>query len=138
MVAEGWIRSRDARDPDFGLTRPEAGSLSKSTTVHVAKDFTPFVAGRYKSDGPGSGEALREIIVDALATYSKVRIDFDGIGMAPTSFLEEVFGGLARHMAEADEPASLVRARIEVVCSERPVICTQALRFFDDAAKREP
>nr|WP_283816719.1 STAS-like domain-containing protein [Phenylobacterium glaciei] len=78
---------------------------------------------------------MREILAAALASNDKVRIDFDGTAMAPASFLEEVFGGLARDAGENDEAIGRVRARIEVVCNERPVVCTQALRYFDEAKR---
>lgn len=66
-------------------------------TIEIAKDFTPFPAGRYEKDGPYTGEGFRKrILVPALKQYDSVEIILDGTIGYGSSFLEETFGGLIR------------------------------------------
>ena len=66
-------------------------------TREIAKDFTPFPAGRYEKDGPYTGEGFRKrILVPALKQYDSVEIILDGTIGYGSSFLEETFGGLIR------------------------------------------
>lgn len=72
------------------------------TTFKVAEQFSRFPGGRYKSDGPGSGEAFRDDFLvpelgRAMAADGILVLVLDGVAGLPTSFLEEAFGGLLRH-----------------------------------------
>lgn len=65
--------------------------------IDIAADFTRFPAGRYRSDGPFSGERFREdLLVPAMAGGRPVVIKLDGAMGFGSSFLEEAFGGLVR------------------------------------------
>lgn len=65
--------------------------------INVARDFTRFPAGRYKSLGKGSGEEFRDkFLVPALKAGHHTVIELDGTTGYPPSFLEEAFGGLVR------------------------------------------
>lgn len=65
--------------------------------LSIARDFTRHPAGRYRSDGPYSGEQFRDdFLVPAMETGDKVKIDLDGVRGFGSSFLEEAFGGLVR------------------------------------------
>ena len=65
--------------------------------IWIAKDFSRFPAGRFRSDGPFSGEAFREDHLVPAFTHSKpVTIHLDGVEGYPSSFLDEAFGGLVR------------------------------------------
>lgn len=69
--------------------------------LKVAKEFSPDLGGRYKKDGPWSGEAFRNAkLLDrvevALRRGEVLHVNFDGVEGTPTSFLEEAFGGLLR------------------------------------------
>ncbi len=66
-------------------------------TIDVAKDFSPFPAGRLITDGPFSGARFRdEYLVPALRDNDAVEIILDGAKGYGSSFLEEAFGGLVR------------------------------------------
>lgn len=66
--------------------------------IDIAKDFSPFVAGRYRTDGPWSGQRfLEEQLLPALKTGAKVCVKLDGTLGLGSSFLEEAFGGLVRN-----------------------------------------
>jgi hypothetical protein len=69
--------------------------------ISIAQDFSPFPGGRYRADGPFSGEKFRDDIllpalVDAEKNGSRVIVILDGAVGYSSSFLEEVFGGLVR------------------------------------------
>ncbi|WP_082560820.1 STAS-like domain-containing protein [Caulobacter sp. Root487D2Y] len=71
------------------------------TEVHVAEVFSPFLGGRYRDDGPWSGEEFRDDLLlprleEAFASHSQLVIILDGVAGVPSSFLEEAFGGLLR------------------------------------------
>lgn len=67
--------------------------------INLAKDFSPNPFGRYKSDGPNSGERFRELLITKLNQCQKehdmlhVYIDDVNIGIG-SSFLDEGFAGL--------------------------------------------
>lgn len=67
----------------------------------VANDFYRRPLGRYKSQGTYTGEAFREDLLlpklKNLSDHEKFLIDFTGVTMNGSSFLEEAFGGLVRN-----------------------------------------
>lgn len=66
-------------------------------TISVAKQFSETPAGRYRSDGPYSGEVFREdFLYPALRSNELVEVNLDGTLGYGSSFLEESFGGLVR------------------------------------------
>ncbi len=65
------------------------------------RDFSITPGSRYKDEGDFSGEEFRERFLEpsfekALEIRKKILIDLDGTIGYGTSWLEEVFGGLAR------------------------------------------
>lgn len=66
--------------------------------IRVADNFSRTPAGRYRTDGPWSGEAFREDhLAPALGDADqKVVVYLDGVEGYGSSFLEEAFGGLVR------------------------------------------
>ncbi|MDQ7251023.1 STAS-like domain-containing protein [Dongia sedimenti] len=66
--------------------------------IDVATAFSPYPAGRFRTDGPFSGEEFREkTLVPALAQGGPVVVRLAGTKGYGSSFLEEAFGGLVRH-----------------------------------------
>lgn len=70
------------------------------TIIRVA-DYARSPGGRFRSDGPYSGEWFREEIVkpalaNAISAGEKLEIELDGTSGYGSSFLEECFGGLIR------------------------------------------
>lgn len=72
--------------------------------IGIAKDFTDTPGGRYRTDGPFSGQEFRENhLVRALLADEDVVVDLEGVMGLPPSFLEEAFGGLVRAGYTPDE-----------------------------------
>jgi hypothetical protein len=69
-----------------------------TVTINIASQFSRYPAGRYKADGPYSGEAFRDdfLIPQLRQPDTRVVIQLDGARGLASSFLEEAFGGLVR------------------------------------------
>ncbi len=70
--------------------------------INIGQDFSPDPAGRYRSDGPGSGEAFREDLlkkrIEQLALNEKLVIILDGgVEGYGSSFLTEGFAGMVKY-----------------------------------------
>jgi hypothetical protein len=72
------------------------------STINIAKDYTPYVGGRYEADGEGNGTTFRKdflvpVLREVLQSSGRPAvIILDGAAGYPSSFLEEAFGGLVR------------------------------------------
>jgi hypothetical protein len=69
--------------------------------INIAKDFSRTPGGRFKTDGPFSGQLLRDgFLAPALMAARKdggrLVVILDGTRGYLSSFLEEAFGGLVR------------------------------------------
>jgi len=65
--------------------------------IVIAKDFSPYPAGRFVADGKFNGTTFRQdYLVPALSEFDRVEVEFDGVAGFGSSFLEEAFGGLIR------------------------------------------
>jgi hypothetical protein len=103
--------------------------------ISVARDFSPFPFGRYRTEGPHSGEAFREdVLWPVLEEQESVAIvDLDGVkGGLGSSFLEEVFGGLVRQHGLSTE---LMRERVKIVSQEDPGLATRVWNYVIRASK---
>lgn len=101
--------------------------------IHIAKDFSDAVGGRFIKDGPYSGELFRKIFLETLFTDPNdkgiIEIKFDGTydGYA-ICFLEEAFGGLARIHKNID-----VKDRFVFISEEDPLLVNQIMELIDEA-----
>lgn len=98
-------------------------------TISIAQDFSRVPSGRFRTDGPHSGQKFREdVLVPALKAHDHLRIVLDGVAGLPSSFAEETFGGLVRE--HGFSPADLLK-RLELV-AETPRMRTypQAIRGY--------
>jgi hypothetical protein len=105
----------------------------KEPIIVVARDFSPYPAGRYRKDGPFSGEAFREeILLPAVKKWSNVLVNIDGVAGLPSSFWEEVFGGLIRRHALTPE---FVRKHVRVITTDKSLepYTRLAYKFADEA-----
>jgi hypothetical protein len=68
-----------------------------SVVIDIGKDYSRYPAGRFREDGPFSGERFREErLLGLFQAGSKVQVLLDGTAGYGSSFLEEAFGGLVR------------------------------------------
>lgn len=99
------------------------------TKLRIA-DFSEVPAGRFRTDGPFSGQRFREeVLLPILQQPGQVEVRIDGTAGYGSSFLEEAFGGLVR---SGFTPAQL-RQRL-VIRTDDPSFRTyedQIWRFID-------
>lgn len=99
----------------------------------VANDFYKRPAGRYKTDGQYSGEAFREDYLlpelRKLTADEKLIVNFDGVTMSASSFLEEAFGGLVR---KGYFSAEVLKQKLEIH-SSRQVISDKVWEYINSA-----
>lgn len=89
--------------------------LASEHIIRIASDFSDTPFGRYRGEGPESGEVFREdLLIPALKKFDRVILDIDDVEGLPSSFLEEVMGGLIRAGYQLDN----LRKRIEIVTSQ--------------------
>ncbi|WP_092042851.1 STAS-like domain-containing protein [Methylobacterium pseudosasicola] len=82
--------------------------------ISIARDFSRFPSGRFRTDGPHNGQEFREaVLLPALSKAQVICIDLDGVAGLPASFLEEAFGGLVR----SGFSKSNIRSRIKIIAS---------------------
>jgi hypothetical protein len=83
-----------------------------TVVLNIAKQFSRSPAGRYRTDGPFSGEAFREdLLLPALSQSEALEVQLDGVLGFGSSFLEEAFGGLVR---EAGLKADALHAKLRI------------------------
>ncbi len=100
-------------------------------TIKVASQFSQEPAGRFRSDGPHSGERFRDdILVPALKKYPQVTVNLDGTEGYGSSFLEEAFGGLVR--LRNYSPSEL-HNRLLLVSQEDESILIEIWEYIDTA-----
>lgn len=98
--------------------------------INIDREFSPFPAGRYREDGPFSGQAFREdVLAPALKSFPNVHVSLDGTLGLGSSFLEEAFGGLVR----AGFAASELHRKLKITCRLRSYQ-ERAWQYIDDAA----
>lgn len=93
--------------------------MKAAKIINIAHNFSRFPAGRYKSDGPFSGELFRDdFLVPVLKSGTPVSLELDGVRGYGSSFLEEVFGGLVRLGYSSQELTRLISLR----CSDPSIV----------------
>ena len=75
-------------------------SARRTITLSIAEQFSRYPVGRIQADSDYNGTRFREeFLVPALRKLSAtehLKVSFDGLEGAGSSFLEEAFGGLVR------------------------------------------
>lgn len=80
--------------------------LQTRYTINIAKDFSPYPAGRYRSEGPFSGQAfledhLKPKLSKAMQEHVVLEVDLTGIEGFPSSFVSGSFGKLAYELGKS-------------------------------------
>ena len=102
-------------------------------TVNVARDFSRFPSGRFKSKGKTSGEGFREEFLEPhLRKGAEVTVELDGTIGYGSSFLEEAFGGLVRTLnLDSDRLMNLLH-----ISSSDPGLVSEVTDYIIDAQRR--
>ncbi len=105
---------------------------NKIIKISIAKDFSVTPGARYKKEGDFSGEEFRDKILEpaflrAKKEGCKLVVDLDGTIGYGTSFLEEVFGGLARTQGPNE-----VFSVLEVLSTEEEYLKEDVLGYIKD------
>ncbi len=110
--------------------KPDSGVI----TLTIAKDFSPTPGGRYRRQGPNSGQEFLETVLlqkfeEAERDNKILLVDLDGgLGYA-SSFLEEAFGGLVR----LKKSVSAVERVLRFVSKEEPYQTDDIRRYMREA-----
>lgn len=95
----------------------------KEKKITIGVDFTRTPIGRYRDDGPYSGQVFREdMLMPALRENDKVIIDLAGVEGYGSSFLEEAFGGVIR---AGEFTAEALKDKLSILSSD-PVLSIYA------------
>lgn len=100
-------------------------------------DYSITPGARLESEGPFSGELFRNMTLipafdEAVASNEKLVVDLDGTLGYGTSFLEEVFGGLAR-----EKTADLVLKTLEFISNEEDYLEEDIIEYINDVKENE-
>ena len=97
-------------------------------TIKISKDFTPFPAGRYTTDGNYSAERFRnDLLIPAIETHDQVCVDLDGgIGYG-SNFLDEAFGGLLR----LGYNSTMLLNKLKFTSTDDPYLIDEILSYID-------
>jgi hypothetical protein len=108
--------------------------MEAQVTFRIARDFSRYPAGRFRSDGPWSGEKFRDDFLMPLLKKEvhRVVVELDGTAGYGSSFLEEAFGGAVRELRLNGDDAI---KRIELL-SEDDSLIKEVQQYMRDAAKK--
>lgn len=107
--------------------------LEIADTVIYVKKFSITPGSRYIDEGPHSGQEFREKFLQPefekiINSDSKITIDLDGTIGFGTSWLEEVFGGLARTFDK-----NLVMEKLEFISKEEDYLIEDIQHYILNA-----
>jgi len=101
-------------------------------TIDIGKDYSRYPAGRYREDGPFSGERFREeLLLPPFQQGLEVEIILDGTVGYGSSFLEEAFGGLIRRGI----PAKAVTKGLKLVTEDK-ALSQEIWSYINDEVQR--
>lgn len=107
----------------------------RTEVIHIAKDFSRYPGGRWRTDGEFSGQRFREeLLAPALNAHDRVILELDGTLGYGSSFLEEAFGGLIRE--DGFTPRGL-RGKLVLQATDFAVIGTITAYITEASARRE-
>jgi hypothetical protein len=103
-------------------------------TISIASDFSKFPAGRYRADGPASGERFREEFLLPALRRGPVIVVLDGVAGLPSSFFEEAIGGIIRSGFSYEDARRLLTFYAET--PRMASYAEQGRRYLTEASKR--
>lgn len=101
--------------------------------IDIAKQYAPRVGGRYRANGPNSGEQFRdEILLPAYRKSDRLIVRLDGITGYTASFFEEAFGGLVRAENKQGRGAEVLR-RVQFDTTDLSFLVPKIKRWMQEA-----
>ncbi|ELB2122329.1 STAS-like domain-containing protein [Vibrio parahaemolyticus] len=95
----------------------------------IVREHFKFGFVRYRNDGPHSGEAFREDVLEpALKNNTVITIDLNNDFGFPSSWLEECFGGLVRNGFKSND----LLKRINILCDDS-LIVEEIVQYIKEA-----
>lgn len=112
--------------------------MTDAITLRISEQFSPYPGGRHPKDGPFSGQHFRDdVLAPLLLKHAQVNLVFDGLAGLPSSFLEEVFGGLIRKGLLTLSDIG-TRLKLEAEDPELKVYIPIAMKYARDASLAQP
>lgn len=110
---------------------------ANSVILSISKEFSKTPGGRYRHEGPFSGQEFREDFLlpryeEAIRLHVPLYVDLDGGYGYPSSFLEEAFGGLVREK----KSVAAVCDNIVFNSTEEPYRLDDVQRYMRDALNK--
>jgi len=104
-----------------------------SRTLKVSREFSAEPAGRFRTDGPNSGERFREeLLIPALKKVEgKLVVDMNDLEGYGSSFLEEAFGGLIR----SEFTPKQLHDKLEILADD-PALAQEVWSYIDNNRSR--
>jgi len=101
--------------------------------IKIAEEFSNTPGGRFEKEGPHSGEAFRNKILEPKYLEAKekgesILVDLDDCYGYPISFLEEAFGGLARKY-----PKENVLEKVDIKSNDQPSLIDKIKQYIKNA-----
>jgi hypothetical protein len=94
--------------------------------INIAKDFSPYPAGRYRTEGKASGEAflndhLMAKLTAAIHENVILEVDLTGMNGYPSSFISGSFGKFSYELGKLigkNEASNLLLKHLLFVCND--------------------
>ena len=104
-------------------------------TLNISRSFSKVPAGRYRTDGPQSGQVfLEEKLLPALENSDVVEVVLDGTDGFGSSFLDEAFAGLLRITAMS---VAEFKRRVLLISEEDPTLIEEVEGYVEEEAARQ-
>jgi len=100
---------------------------------NMASEFSVDLGPRKIEHGNFSGERFRDyILIPLIEKDSTITLDFNDVLTAPSSFLEETFGGLIRKGFKLSD----INKRVEIISEEDPWINEMIIKYLKEADEK--
>lgn len=111
--------------------------MNRVTEISIAREFSAFPGGRDRGDGPFNGARFRdEVLKPLLKEYDEITLNLDGLAGLPSSFWEEIFGGVIRHHLISIDGLSQ-RLKLRTSEPELRVYIPLAYKYAQEAANAQ-
>lgn len=108
--------------------------------INITEDFAESTGGRYKKNGPYSGEEFRDTILlkkvkEAINKKETIEVNFDGGYGHGSSFLDESFGGTIDRLNK-DEAEYLLN-NLTIISNDNPRKVKETFEYMREHIKNK-